>query len=639
MKKFIPRLDSHLLIIFGLPFLLLTISDNWMFPGPGIDPWYYFGYFVNFEQYLPTFFPIVYHGSRFSWVIPGYLANQLFSPVIANYVFHLSFYYATVISLYLILKYTVGRHVGLFTAVLLGSYFYFLKAIGSNYVDGGGIAYLLLTTLMLTLAVKFAYQYLWLFLAGFFYGALVYTNLFLVSFTPSLMIYYWMLPKRHSILNRWLAFMAGLVTITLLFSLIHYLITKNFFFYQPSINFILNNLNQANPWKAPSYAWVTTAPWLILPILILLTNMVFLIKSQHHFFSSIFSIYFVLNLSIFVFLEARGLPVLQFPYYASYLIPVTFLALGSQFSTIYEAFPSKYQFPIIIFGGITLIILNTLSLAYGDKTTGPTHREAFLAILKSMKIIEKVLGKEANYPRHQFWYSDQDPFGQIYLSLSSLYIVWDNNKFPIFKKDTFAINRQQRLGPTDNIMIVLTTGENIFSQAQQSLNAVGLDSKLIAEETIAEGPVNFKMFFLELNPAPQTISQLLQQAIQYHQTGNLPQAENLYRQILQAQPNHLEALHFLGVIAGQMGNYETAIELIKKSITLNHTLPLLYVNLAGTLRLQGNLAEAIACYQHALSLNPSDTKTQQQLDEVLTLQNQASRPNRETDPNSPCLRK
>ncbi len=48
-----------------------------------------------------------------------------------------------------------------------------------------------------------------------------------------------------------------------------------------------------------------------------------------------------------------------------------------------------------------------------------------------------------------------------------------------------------------------------------------------------------------------TIPENLTVALQYHQSGNLQQAGAIYRQILQVDPNHAEALHLLGVVAGQ----------------------------------------------------------------------------------------
>lgn len=113
-----------------------------------------------------------------------------------------------------------------------------------------------------------------------------------------------------------------------------------------------------------------------------------------------------------------------------------------------------------------------------------------------------------------------------------------------------------------------------------------------------------------------TPQQVIQQALQHHQSGHLVQAETLYRQVLQVQPDNSEALHFLGVIAAQMENYDTAIELMKQAIAINHGVPLFYSNLAGVFLRQNNLTEACVHYQHALTLDPHNLEIQQRLEKV-----------------------
>jgi protein O-GlcNAc transferase len=49
-----------------------------------------------------------------------------------------------------------------------------------------------------------------------------------------------------------------------------------------------------------------------------------------------------------------------------------------------------------------------------------------------------------------------------------------------------------------------------------------------------------------------TLDQAIQDAIAHHQAGRLQEAEHLYRAILQAQPNHPDANHNLGVLAMQV---------------------------------------------------------------------------------------
>ena len=57
-------------------------------------------------------------------------------------------------------------------------------------------------------------------------------------------------------------------------------------------------------------------------------------------------------------------------------------------------------------------------------------------------------------------------------------------------------------------------------------------------------------------------------AVQHHTAGELPKAEGIYHQILQADPNHPVALHLLGVIAHQEGKNDSAVDFITKAINL-----------------------------------------------------------------------
>jgi Tfp pilus assembly protein PilF len=61
------------------------------------------------------------------------------------------------------------------------------------------------------------------------------------------------------------------------------------------------------------------------------------------------------------------------------------------------------------------------------------------------------------------------------------------------------------------------------------------------------------------------IQQALELAIQHHTAGDLPKAEGIYNQIIQAEPNQPDALHLLGVIAHQVGKNDIAIDLITKA--------------------------------------------------------------------------
>ena len=76
-----------------------------------------------------------------------------------------------------------------------------------------------------------------------------------------------------------------------------------------------------------------------------------------------------------------------------------------------------------------------------------------------------------------------------------------------------------------------------------------------------------------------TIAQAFDVEHQHHQAGRLADAEAIYRQILAAQPRHAEALHFLGVIAHQVGRHALAVDCIGQAIVLNPNNPAAYSNL------------------------------------------------------------
>ena len=100
------------------------------------------------------------------------------------------------------------------------------------------------------------------------------------------------------------------------------------------------------------------------------------------------------------------------------------------------------------------------------------------------------------------------------------------------------------------------------------------------------------------------INEEIRLAFKYHRSGDLQQAENIYREILKIQPDNVDALHFLGILKYQLGNYDSAIECIEKVLQRNPNDPDAYYNLGLAFKGKGHLDKAIACYQKALQFNP-----------------------------------
>jgi protein O-GlcNAc transferase len=100
------------------------------------------------------------------------------------------------------------------------------------------------------------------------------------------------------------------------------------------------------------------------------------------------------------------------------------------------------------------------------------------------------------------------------------------------------------------------------------------------------------------------IDKAIQSAFNYHKTGNLQQAELIYKKILQKKPKNIDALYSLGMIYYQLGNYDLAIGYIKKALYLKSDIPEAYMYLGDALKAKGRFDDAIACYQKAITLNP-----------------------------------
>ena len=83
---------------------------------------------------------------------------------------------------------------------------------------------------------------------------------------------------------------------------------------------------------------------------------------------------------------------------------------------------------------------------------------------------------------------------------------------------------------------------------------------------------------------------MLQHALTLHQNGRLSQAEALYRQILATEPNHPEALHYLGLLAYQVGKAETASELMSRAVKYRPSYIEAHINLGIALKSQGKVA-------------------------------------------------
>lgn len=139
----------------------------------------------------------------------------------------------------------------------------------------------------------------------------------------------------------------------------------------------------------------------------------------------------------------------------------------------------------------------------------------------------------------------------------------------------------------------------------------------------------------------QNLAKAFVSAVEQHKAGDLGAAETIYREILRQDPTHVDAIHMLGMIAYQQGQFPNAIRLInealrhcpnsaaiysnlgsvhiaysqpdaaiaalRKALALDPSMALAYNNLGNALRIKMQELEAVSAYMKCIEINPSFT--------------------------------
>lgn len=96
------------------------------------------------------------------------------------------------------------------------------------------------------------------------------------------------------------------------------------------------------------------------------------------------------------------------------------------------------------------------------------------------------------------------------------------------------------------------------------------------------------------------------EGLSFHHQGELARAAASYEQVLRLVPRHVEALHHIGIIAFQEGNYDMAAGFIRSALAQNPRMPGAYCDLGNALKELKQFDEALASYDRAIALAPND---------------------------------
>jgi predicted O-linked N-acetylglucosamine transferase (SPINDLY family) len=96
----------------------------------------------------------------------------------------------------------------------------------------------------------------------------------------------------------------------------------------------------------------------------------------------------------------------------------------------------------------------------------------------------------------------------------------------------------------------------------------------------------------------------LRRALELHHAGGLAEAEALYRRVLAQAPKHGEALHYLGLLKAQMGDFESALELAGAAVKADPQSAQAHLGLGHLRAAVGQPEAALQSYDQALALKP-----------------------------------
>lgn len=103
-------------------------------------------------------------------------------------------------------------------------------------------------------------------------------------------------------------------------------------------------------------------------------------------------------------------------------------------------------------------------------------------------------------------------------------------------------------------------------------------------------------------------AELLASGNALYKAGDLPAAIAAWREVLELAPDSAEAWHMLGIAAGDCGDRDMAVELIRQATVLDAAEMRYHNNLANALRARGELPAALDSFRAALAIAPDSVE-------------------------------
>jgi hypothetical protein len=229
----------------------------------------------------------------------------------------------------------------------MGSYPWFLRAVGWDYVDGVGLAYFSALAALLVVATRRRYWRLSLFLAGITLAALLTINPYWMGFAPGTVVLFLAANhqgRRRNLILSGCIFVAGALAATLVEALFYRQVAGTFFFLRNSLNNSRAIVGSDGLTDLLYQFYGTMEPyWHIIPLLTMTGAAILLAKDRlkHERGAYLVKLAIIFQLiwsAIYlIFSHVYIQPYLRVFLYSSYIIPFTFLALGALLAAPLEA--------------------------------------------------------------------------------------------------------------------------------------------------------------------------------------------------------------------------------------------------------------------------------------------------------------
>ena len=102
-----------------------------------------------------------------------------------------------------------------------------------------------------------------------------------------------------------------------------------------------------------------------------------------------------------------------------------------------------------------------------------------------------------------------------------------------------------------------------------------------------------------------TIEETFSLAIQNHSKNKIEDAQELYNQVLELNPNHLDAHNNIGIILQNAGQYQKAIKCFEKAIEIDPNYKNAYNNLGSAFKDLQEYQKAIKYFEKAIEIDPN----------------------------------